>query len=191
MLVIIIFFIPLFASSLSKIIKKISIENSFIKATWLIIALGLITASLYLSYPRFDKYFNSRGYNTSEDDIKAVNLIKSEASGPYFVLANQQVSAAALRQFGFNHYFNTNSGSVYFYPIPTGGPLYKYYLDMVYKNPDRDNLEGAFKLTGADESYLVINKYWNQSGRIIIEAKVNSNKWWQKSDQVYIFKYNR
>lgn len=191
LLIIVIFFIPSFIYTIEKIIKKIVRENSFIKTAWLFFAISLITISLYLSYPRFDKYFNSRGYNTGDNDIKAVNLINEIASDSYLVLANQQVSAAALTQFGFNHYFITKAGPIYFYPIPTGGSLYQYYLNMVYKSPNRTNLEGAFNLTGVNEIYLVINKYWNQSGRIINEAKVNSNKWWTIDEQVYIFKFVR
>jgi hypothetical protein len=80
---------------------------------------------------------------------------------------------------------------MYFYPVPTGGPLYQYYLDMVYKNPDRELAVKAMDLVGVKKAYLIVNKYWYQSGRIINEAKLTANKWLSINDEVYIFEYVR
>ncbi len=191
LIAIMIFLLPSLALLLGNIISRVLQAKPAIRIIWLILGLGVLSVGLYVSYPRFDKYFNSRGYSTGANDIAAVNSIDAEASAPYIVLANQPVSAAALQSFGFNHYYRTGGGELYFYPIPTGSPLYQYYLDMVYKNPDRASLIKALDLAGVDNGYLVINKYWNQSGRVISEAKLTADKWWTINDEVFIFKYGR
>jgi len=189
LIIIIIFFLPFLISSLQKIIQLIEAQNIFLKTIWLVLGLMLLTTTLYVSYPRYDVYFNSRGYSTSQDDIEAVKNIQENATGPYIVLANQQVSVAALKELGFDNYFPTPGGQIFFYPIPTGGQLYQYYLDMVYKKPSRETMAQARSLAGVSESYLIINKYWYQSGRLINEAKLSANSWQNINNEVYIFKY--
>jgi len=189
LILIMIFFLPFIVSELQNLVTRIFAQNKLTKIIWLIIGLALLMSSLYVSYPRFDKYFNSRGYSTSANDLAAVNLISATTSKPYLVLANQQVSVAALKELGFDHYFSTASGLLYFYPIPTGGQLYQYYLDMVYKNPSRETMAAARKLTGVKESYLIVNKYWFQSDRVINGAKLTANSWETINNEVYIFKY--
>jgi hypothetical protein len=183
------FFLPFIILGIQNLINLILSKDKPTKIFWLLVGVGLITASLYVSYPRFDKYFNSRGYSTSANDLTAVATIEKDASGPYVVLANQQASVAALKELGFDHYYKTSLGQVYFYPIPTGGPLYQYYLDMVYKSPSRETMAEARKLTGVEESYLIVNKYWHQSGQIINEAKLSADTWQAINNAVYIFKY--
>lgn len=183
------FFLPFIILGIQNLINLILSQDKPTKIFWLLVGLGLITTSLYVSYPRFDKYFNSRGYSTSANDLTAVATIEKDAAGPYVVLANQQASVAALKELGFDHYYKTSLGQVYFYPIPTGGPLYQYYLDMVYKSPSRETMAEARKLTKTEESYLIVNKYWHQSGRIINEAKLNADTWQAINNEVYIFKY--
>ncbi|MBI4262153.1 hypothetical protein HY624_01360, partial [Candidatus Uhrbacteria bacterium] len=75
-----------------------------------VLALAM-TASLYLTYPQnVDSYSVSRGFNTSQSDIAAVHWIEDNAGGePYIVLANQAVSAAAIREFGFKKYYQCQS----------------------------------------------------------------------------------
>ena len=188
---IIIFMLPGIAVALEALIRLIKERPLAIRGVWAAFGLCLLSASLYTAYPRFDKYFNSHGYSTSANDIAAVQSIAAEAHSPYIALANQQVSAAALRAFGFDHYYQTAAGELYFYPIPTGSPLYQYYLDMVYKNPGRETMAEAMDLAGVDKGYLVVNKYWYQSGRIINEAKLEADRWWTINDDVYVFKYQR
>lgn len=189
LILITIFFLPLLISALQALISLIIRQDKISRIAWLILGAALISASLYISYPRYDNYFNSRGYSTSASDIAAVNLINKEARGPYIVLANQQVSVAALKEIGFDHYYNTKAGPLYFYPIPTGGELYKYYLDMVYKNPSRETMASARSLAGVKVSYLVVNKYWFQSSRVINAAKLSADSWQSVNGEDYIFKY--
>ena len=186
------FVLPALILAVDYLLSKIwrATKNEIISA-WLIITI-LITASLYLSYPRLDAYINSRGYSVSAADILAVRSIDKQTNKPYLVLANQQTSVASLKELGFNHYFETASGPIFFYPIPTGGQLYSYYLEMVNKNPDRKTMVAAMDLVGVNESYFVISKYWWLSSRLIAEAKINANSFWEVSNgDIYIFKFNR
>lgn len=191
LIIIVIFFLPFIALALQTIIIKIRQEKMAIQAIWLIFGLELLSAGLYLSYPRFDKYFNSHGYSTSINDRQAVKLVEQMSSVPYIALANQQVSAAALNIFGFDRYYRTATELTYFYPVPTGGTLYEYYLKMVYEKPDKKFALAAMDFVGVDEAYLIVNKYWHQSGRIINEAKLTADEWRTIDGEIYIFKYSR
>ncbi|MCK4554034.1 hypothetical protein KAU19_03655, partial [Candidatus Parcubacteria bacterium] len=159
------FLLPFILTALYGFINKTLKQGRIIKIALLTFLVILTATSLYLSYPRFDKYHNSHGYSVSQNDIDAVRWIENNAQSDYMVLANQQVSAAALREFGFAKYYTAKNKSeilnlkseIFYYPIPTGGPLYQYYLDMVYKKPSRGTMVAAMDLTGVNEAYFVLN----------------------------------
>lgn len=186
--------LPLFWELFYFLYKKSLLKH---KKQQLIIALGitmLLTISLYGSYPRFDKYYNSRGYSTSKGDFEAVILAESLANNEnYIVLANQQVSAAALKQFGFqNRYFNTANNEFYFYSIPTGGQLYQYFLGMSYQQANRDTMIQAMNYAQVNKAYLIINHYWWASDKIIAEAKISADRWIKiDNGNNYLFEYSR
>ena len=173
---------------LGNLTEKILAQNKFYKISWLIILVALITASLYFSYPRQDHYYNSKAYAVSESDREAVNWIENQTKNPYIVLANQQTGAMALRSFGFNRYYQ----NLYFYPIPTSGPLYQYFLNMVYVQANRETMNAAMNLAQVDEAYFILPKYWWAFSKILAEAKLSADSW-QKIDtgQLYIFKYTK
>ncbi len=151
------FFIPLILFGFVTFANKLQKSSTFIAISWIIIIAATTTTSLYLSYPRFDHYFNSHGYATSKADLEAVRWIDADSKNkPHIVLANQQVSAGALREFGFKYY---HKNDLFYYPIPTGGKLYPYFLEMVEK-PKRQSVEEAMELAGVDQAYFVLNSYW-------------------------------
>ncbi len=182
--------------------KKVVEGDLLVKFFAVLFVTYLALSSFYISYPRVDKFESSHGFSTSKFDIDAVKFIETKAEGKkYIVLANQSVSAAALQEFGFkNRYYSivvspryrgeTTIEKIYFYPIPTGGILYQYYLDMVYSSPSPLTATEAIKLVGADELYLVINSYWYNAKNIVREAKEKSAAWWSVGGgRIYIFKY--
>jgi len=199
LVLIILFSSPFIFVSLYGLLEKILEQKKAIKIPFLVFLAILITASLYLSYPRFDRYYNSRGYSTGEKDIESAHWVENDAKGDnYIVLANQQVSAAALREFGFNRYYPLDKGGegdlneIYFYPIPTGGQLYQYYLDMVYKKPDKKTMDSAMDFADVNESYFILNKYWWAFDKILAEAKLEADSWSEIGDgEIYIFKYKK
>jgi len=181
------FLLPFLILAIYKIILKAKQQNKFVCISFGVFGILLITASLYTSYPRVDHYFNSRGYSTSENDIKAVRWINDNAESGYIVLANQQVSAAALNEFGFKKYYKRD---IFYYPVPTGGSLYQYYLDMVYDKPSRKTMKSAMDLAGVNSGYFVLNKYWWAFKKILDEAKLSADEWKEfDGGEVYVFKY--
>lgn len=182
------FLSPFAIISFYEIIKRIFRQNKVIKTILFFFLIILTTISVYTSYPRLDNYKNSHGVSTNVNDITAVNWIENNAEGQdYIVLANQQVSTAALHEFGFKKYYKED---IFFYPIPTGGPMYQYYLKMVYENPNQDNMTAAMNLAGVDLGYFVLNKYWWAFPKLLEEAKMDAVSWEKIGDgEVYVFKF--
>ena len=124
--------------------------------------------------------------------VKKIN--EKSAPGSYVVLANQNVSAAALQQFGFRTYFKNTQNpqeDVFYYPIPTGGPLYSIYMDMVYDAPTREHAQQAATIASVDTVYFVINDYWTGFDKIVNNAIVHADSWETiNSGAIYIFKYS-
>jgi len=193
------FIMPAIALLAASLLGAIERQNRFSKTVMISFLALAVVASLYCSYPRKDNYFNSRSFSVSAADFNAVKAVEQDAGGkPYVVLANQQVSVAALKTFGFNRYFqnyqeirNWQDINVYFYPIPTGGPLYRTYLDMVYKKADRETARKASQLTGAKTVYFILNEYWWAFDKIKEEAKISAEDVLTISNgDIVIFKYS-
>ncbi len=131
------------------------------------------TASWYLTYPRVDVVDRSKGYSTSATDFATVAAIDRDASGTasYIVLTNQAVSAAAVATFGFHPTVQLAGTEQFIYPIPTGGPLYPYYLQMVYEAPTRAHALEAATAAGVERVYLVITPYWHNARQLLEDAR--------------------
>jgi hypothetical protein len=181
-----IFLLPSFYSGINHLLARINQEGKTIRILITIFITMAITISLYHSYPRLDNYHNSRGYSVGANDLDTVKLIENNSQTDYLVLANQQVSVAALKTFGFNRYYNQH----YFYPIPTGGPLYQFYLDMVYKEPKKETMVSAMDLLGVNEAYFVLNNYWWNFPKLLAANQLEA-VWWERLGDNYIFYYQR
>ena len=149
--------LPLLIAAFETFARKLNETPKTVMYSILLVITGAITANLYVSYPRYDDIHNSHSYATSKADVLAVQWIDKDAqTKSYLVLSNQQVSAAALSQFGFAHYLKNN---IFYYPVPTGGILYPYYLKTV-DQPQRSTIEEAMKVAGVQKAYVVLNNYW-------------------------------
>ncbi len=138
--------------------------------------LALAGAQSYNALPRHDALVTGRGWSVGQADIEAVNLIDRDASGAdYTVLANQSVAAAAVSQFGFKRY----AGDVFFYPIPTGGPLYNLFLNMTYKEPSTETIAQAGKLGKSKLVYVVLNDYWWEAAQTAEQISDISHAEWK------------
>lgn len=183
------FFLPLFLLALAALTERTHGWGRKIAFAGLMAA--AITASTYGSYPRTDKYDSTHGFNTSAADIHAVQAIEADAAGRrYIVLTNQATSAAALREFGFR-YYQTADEKLYFYSIPTGGPLYEKYLKMVYESPTREVAAKAMDLAGVDTAYLAVSRYWTQASRVVEAASREADAEFQiDNGRIYVFRYD-
>jgi len=150
---------------------------------------GIIISSLYLSYPRHDALEISKGINVAASDIAAVQWVERDApDDDFIVLANQTVSAAALHEYGFKKYFDDK----FYYPIPTGGELYDYYLKMSYESPSSLTMKEAMDLVGVKYGYFILNDYWWNAEKVIEDAKLQTDTWHEIDEgKIYIFKYTK
>lgn len=180
--------VPVFLLLATWLINKINQLPRREQVIWFIFLSCLITTSWYLSYPRHDHYFNSRGLSVSAADLEAVSYIDDSADGQdYIVLANQQVSAAALKLFGFAHYYQDN----FYYPIPTTNPLYTNYLSMVNEKPSAETIKQAMNISGVNKGYFILNRYWQDFPKLLEQAKMSSVSYRNFRDQTYVFEFNK
>ncbi|MBU0646229.1 hypothetical protein KJ611_01980 [Patescibacteria group bacterium] len=188
------FLIPLFILGLGLMMKALQTKPVVLRVGVIVLLALLATASLYVAYPRDDAYERGHGFNVAQSDINAVYAIDREAAGqPYAVLANQSVSAAAIRYLGFEHYY----GELYFYPIPTGGELYQFFLEMNVK-PDKKIAQGALDLIAERCGncarpkilFYVVNDYWWQAPRLIETGKSTADAWFSLDQgRIHVFRY--
>ncbi|MEK7496965.1 MAG: hypothetical protein AAB657_03635 [Patescibacteria group bacterium] len=162
----------------------------------IIILLGLILpASLYLSQPRNDKHFYTRGFNISQADFAAVSKIKQDAQNKkYVVLSNQNLGAAALVVSGFSpHYFAPDGSEQYFYSIPTGGYLYKYFYQIAELGGDvKTNVDEIFKTIPVDYIYLAIHDYWFNKEKIITSTtQLNNQKLIATDENITVIRFEK
>jgi hypothetical protein len=135
----------------------------------------VFVSTVYGAFPRYDAYASSAAFNVTKADFDAVKAIENYAAGrDYVVLANQATSSAAISELGFKKYYH---GDIYFYPIPTGGPLYQLYLDMADKPIDAI-IEKTRSLTGAQLVFFVMDDYWWDSKRVIEQTKSIADDQW-------------
>lgn len=122
-----------------------------------------MAANAYTALPRHDPANVSRGWSVGRADAEAVRWIDRDASGsPYTVLANQSVSAAAVQELGFKRYAN----DVFFYPIPTGGALYKKFLEAMNIESNLEPIREAAHLGQTKLVYVVLNDYWWDASKV-------------------------
>lgn len=179
---------PLIIFSFGIFLEKVNIQPFSLRLTSLLILTVFIVTNFYLSYPRNDAYETSHGYSLGQADLSAVlDIERDAADAPYVALANQTIAAAAVKEFGFSRYW----GEQYFYPIPTGGTLYRLFLEM-NKNPTKETAIAAMDLVGVDKIYYLVSDYWWQAERLRETAKTNADDWWSvENGKVMIFEYNR
>jgi len=178
---------PLVILAVGAILRRVRVAPILTRVFAVVLLAACWTAAWYMAYPRNDAFEVGHGINVSQSDINTVYEIDRVADGvPYAVLANQSVSAAAVRSLGFAHYY----GDQFFYPIPTGGALYQVFLDM-NDHPTRETVETAFDLLPVQSVFFVVNKYWWQSDRIVETAKGTADSWFAVDNgAVTVFRYD-
>lgn len=138
-------------------------ERSFawLSAVFVVMAVCM-TFAWYMSYPQNNPKVVQAGYSMRLADIEAVRKIDAVAGDvPYFVLSNQMTSVAALREFGFDRYLTPQNGErILWYPLPTGGELYTYYLSMLFDGADRETVRRAARFTQTELGFFIVPNYW-------------------------------
>jgi hypothetical protein len=152
--------------------------------------------SLYFSYPQRNIKARFPGYNVTAADFHTVEWIHNDQpsanSFQYIVLSNQLVSAAALTRDSFATYFDSPTGPLFYYALPTGGELYRYYGRMIYEGQKREYMEDAMALAGVRRAYFVVNAYWANADKIIDGAKKTADRWESiDGGAVWVFVYEK
>ena len=170
---------PAAAPAFAGISRRLRDESPGLGAL-LIAAVGTLGAGqAYASLPRHDALTVGRGWSVGQADIAAVRLVDADAGGrPYAVLANQSTSAAAVREFGFKRYVD----DVFYYPIPTGGPLYEQFLQLVYREPSMEPIQEAARLTSSERVYVIIDDYWNNAESLDESLSALADETWTVGD---------
>ncbi|MCC7357377.1 hypothetical protein IT408_02605 [Candidatus Uhrbacteria bacterium] len=154
----VLFCLPAAAPWIGSRLSLLRVQPIFISLIVLLSYASVTGAMIYNALPRHDALITGRGWSTSQADMEAVRFIDRQAGKtPYAVLSNQSVSAAAVSQLGFKRYANND---IFFYPIPTGGPLYELFLRLTYRDQTLYPIKDAAQLTQSDEIYVIINDYW-------------------------------
>ena len=165
------FFIPPALIYLLAIINR-SKKYGFIIFSFLSVCLML---SLYIRYPQFNPKVQFPGYNVTAADIKAIKIIHA-TDDPYIVLSPAPTAAVAIEAYGFLNYYQTTEGRQFYYAIPSGSPLYKRFLQMVYEKPTREIIEEAMELTNTKIAYFVLPRYWANAENIFMTANQTADK---------------
>lgn len=158
-----------------------------------VIGAMLLTASWYFTYPTRDPVSFHTGYAVRDADIEVVRFIHDRNKDrPHIVLTNQTVSAAAIKELGFFAYHETALGPQYAYSIPTGGPLYQYFRNMVYEEPKREWMVRAMDFVNVNRAYFVHTNYWAPAAAIRDAAKHEADAWWDMGNgRAWIYEYDR
>lgn len=192
------FLAPALLVGFAALLARVRAAPPSVRAGTTLLAAALATAALYATYPRHDAFVVGHGINVSRFDVEATYEIERVSLGrPYLVLANQSVSAAAIRNLGFARYY----GEQFFYSIPTGGDLYQVFLAM-NEAPTKETAFRAFDIVDAlcavgcmrelpASVYFVVNDYWWQADRIVEQAKASADAWFAVGDgAVTVFRYD-
>ncbi|MFA6322667.1 MAG: hypothetical protein WCX71_04300 [Candidatus Buchananbacteria bacterium] len=182
--------LPFFILGFDQIIKKYWERDGYYREFIILSLAGLMTATLYISYPRYDQYEPSKFFSISQADILAVNLIEQRANPDHIVLANQMVGAAAIKEFGFKKYYHGQ----FYYSMPMGAnqKIYDGYLEMIYQGAKNETMQKAMNAAGVSESYFVLDQYWKNSEKIKKQATASADEYYSiNNGQVFVFKYTK
>jgi hypothetical protein len=180
--------LPAAAVGAARWLAKLETAPALSAATVLIGLVAWHGAQAHAALPRHNAAAASYGWSVGRGDVEAVRWIESDAQGAtYTVLANQSVSAAAVREFGFKRYHH----DVFYYPIPTGGVLYQHFLEAVGREQALEPIREAAQLTDASVIYVVVNDYWWDAERVAEDLSIIADKETTTSDgRVRVFRFN-
>ncbi|MFH0928524.1 MAG: hypothetical protein V1821_03565, partial [bacterium] len=122
-----------------KLRQQFTTEPRLIAITALISFTILAACNWYLIYPRRDRHEVNHGWNASMFDFKAAEIVTQDAIEPFVLLAPQTNSAAFIQAYGFPETLSFDDTEILPYPLPTGGKLYPYFLEMS-SSPSVDTL---------------------------------------------------
>lgn len=138
-------------------------KDKIFKYMFLIVMSGVLTANWYLTYPRNDSISRMNINNIRAVDYKAIDYIYDREGGKdgYLVLSNQLFAAGAIQKYGFEPYYDTQYGKIFYYAIPMDSEMNRTFERiMTLENFDPSIIEKIYKATGLKKIYFIASDYW-------------------------------
>lgn len=157
----ILFIFPLAAFSVARFAEQFEkpLQLHLVTLFITLLAAGIITAGLYLSYPRNDAFASYHGVTVSAADSDAVRWIHNDAKeSEVAILANQVSAAAAIREYGFYRYYSMKSGEQFYYSIPASSQLHAYFMQMASR-PEPRVIDSVRALLPVSVVYFILHDY--------------------------------
>lgn len=176
------FFLPSLASRLNSLKPRL--------ITIGLLAIGT-TAMWHVAYPQLNPVMHFHSPGVSRTDVELVSTIEAEAAGrTYAALAPQLTSAAALRTLGFNRSLSTVEGLIYPYAIPTGGPLYQFYLRLFIQGQEPlEQIRQAAIFADSELLYVAVPLSWDPNQDIHNQLKTVANTSKLVDESVWLYSF--
>ncbi len=179
--------IPL-ARWMSDRLETLAKRSGALFAMVLLALIGATCVHFYNALPRHDAGQASSGWSVGKADLEAVRWIHEQgADTTYTVLANQSVSAVALEQFSFFRYAKND---VFYYPLPTSGPLYRLFLKTATTQAKLEDIRAAALLTESKRVYVVLNAYWWEAEHVREHLSRLANRTTTFQERVWVFEFD-
>lgn len=156
---------------------------------WPVVALSALVAILatvgwYLSYPQYNNHVTYAGWGIDRADFGAAKFIRErEREGSYVVLSDQMVSVAALRLYGFENFH---------YALPTGAPLYGYFLAMAHYRTGRETMDSVMDFVGTKRAYFLVHNYYPGFGWLDETCSAIADASWHiDGGRIAVFQFDR
>jgi hypothetical protein len=122
----------------------------------------LIGMVWYTAYPLYAPGGAYAAPGLGRSEVEAFELAEQVSGAePYAALAPQMVSAAALRSFGFERALATVDGERYPYAIPTGGELYRWYLQLWSERDPAELLRTVCQFAQTPQIVVIMPAAWD------------------------------
>lgn len=149
----------LVANFINNILKR----KNFLFVVIIIGLAALSSINWYFTYPRNDDISRLNVNNVRAIDYEAVDFIYHQENGKtgYIVLANQLFGAAAIERYGFEPYYSSKWGNVFYYSVPMSGRLNQIYEELMNAEElDEYVFLDIMVETKTKRIYFVLADYW-------------------------------
>lgn len=182
------FLLPAAIRGFVRLWMRLKHQPSLTLYSFVLIAMAWQGARVYHALPYHDATHVEHGWNTSAAALEAVRWIEHDSAGElYTVLADQSVSAGAVAELGFKRY----AGEVFFYPLPTGGPLYQVFLRATSLEATKQDIEKAAELGQSSLVYVILNDYWWQADEVAERlTKIGGSAYTLPNGSVRIYRFS-
>jgi hypothetical protein len=154
----------------------------------------ILLTSWYITYPRNDEISRININNIREIDYQALDLIYNNENGKngYLVFANQLFGAGAIQKYGFEPYYESQWGNIFYYSVPMGSELNKKYEQIMnLKEFDEEIIYEVLEDINLNKAYLIITDYWPLSDESRFKIEKESTQQWDINNQIQVYLFEK